>query len=308
MKKIAIGLSVIMISSLTIGLLMQQEAVTSLPEQTETEKLEEQVQLTEDQDPLLPVTDQEVDYKINEDEFLVTFDQGENWMDVPIESQSLFNGEYSGSYEELINNSYMLTKQKAIFLYAIQEDNGLSIRTISSTDQGHSWQDTLVTDSIPYIRYRKMELVNDTFGYLIFTGDRTMSSEMPYVYLTYDGGISWTSVGIPDSLRLVADGGFVDETTGFLSYGIINPDAPDFYVTNDAGNSWTKAEIQVPDEYKEIFVQAESPFILDDQLLLHVNQGPNGDYLGGLIKGEFSSKDNGLTWEFNREVEPDDIQ
>ncbi|WYP25712.1 sialidase family protein [Alkalihalobacillus sp. FSL W8-0930] len=308
MKKLAIGLSIFMFSGLTVGLFMEQKAMTSLPEQTQTETFEEQVQLTEEQDPILPFTDQEVDYTINQDEFLVTFDQGENWMDVPIEPQSLFNGEYSGNYEELINNSYLLTKQKAMFMYAIHEGNGLSVRTISSTDQGQSWQDSVVTDSIPYIRYRKMELVNETFGYLIFTGDRTMSSEMPYVYLTYDGGVSWTSVGIPDTLRLVADGGFVDESTGFLSYGVINPDAPDFYVTNDAGNSWTEAEIQVPDEYKEIFVQAESPFILDDQLLLHINQGSNGDYAGGLIKGEFSSKDNGLTWEFNKDVEPDDIQ
>lgn len=306
MKKFAIGLSVFMMSGLTVGLFMEQKAMTSLPKQTQTEKLEEQVQLTEDQDPILPVTDQEVDYTINEDEFLLTFDQGENWTEVPIEAHSLFNGEYSGSYEELINNSYMLTKQKAIFMYAVHEDNGLSVRTISSTDQGQSWQDSLVTDSIPYLRYRKMELVNDTFGYLIFTGDKTMSSEMTYIYLTYDGGVSWTSVDIPDTLRLVADGGFVDESTGFVSYGIINPDAPDFYVTNDAGSSWIEADIRVPEEYEAIFVQAEMPFLKNDQLLLHLNQGPNGDYLGGLVKGEFSSNDNGLTWEFNREVDPDE--
>ncbi|MBM0066221.1 WD40/YVTN/BNR-like repeat-containing protein [Alkalicoccobacillus gibsonii] len=306
MKKIAIGLSIIMISSLTAGLFMQQKVMTSLPEQTQTEKLEEQVQLTEDQEPTLSVTNQKVDYSINQDELSVTFDQGENWIVVPIEPQSLFVGEYSGSQEELIHKSYMLTNQRSIFMYAVHEDNGLSVRTVSTTDQGQSWQDSLVTDSIPYLRYRKMELVNDTFGYLIFTGDKTMSSEMTYIYLTYDGGVSWTSVDIPDTLRLVADGGFVDESTGFVSYGIINPDAPDFYVTNDAGSSWIEADIRVPEEYEAIFVQAEMPFLKNDQLLLHLNQGPNGDYLGGLVKGEFSSNDNGLTWEFNREVDPDE--
>ena len=53
-------------------------------------------------------------------------------------------------------------------------------------------------------------------------------------------------------------------------------------------------------------MQAETPFIEDDHLAVLVNQGPNGDYQGGLLKGKFISKDNGLNWGFLEEVPADD--
>ncbi|TSB48235.1 WD40/YVTN/BNR-like repeat-containing protein [Alkalicoccobacillus porphyridii] len=311
MKKVAITLSAMMIIGLSVGMLMQQEPMTSLPAQTQSEKLAEQVQETEqqEQEPVIPVTDQPADYSINDEEFLVTFDQGENWIQVPIEPQTLFTGEYTGSQEELINDSYVLTKDRAVFLYAVHQTSGITVHTISTTDQGKSWQETPISniESRPTLRFRTMDLLNEKFGYLIFSGERTMSSESGYVYLTNDGGESWTLVGIPDTIRLIAGGGFINETTGFLSYGTINPDAPDLYVTNDAGTSWTSADIHVPEEYGVIFVQAEVPFIRDNQMVLHVNQGPNGDYLGGRVKGEFHSEDEGLTWKFVKEVEPDEL-
>jgi len=37
-----------------------------------------------------------------------------------------------------------------------------------------------------------------------------------------------------------------------------------------------------------------------------VNQGSAGDYNGGQVKGKFISVDNGKTWEFQQEVEPNE--
>lgn len=56
--------------------------------------------------------------------------------------------------------------------------------------------------------------------------------------------------------------------------------------------------------YLNIFVSAEAPFVEDDHLALLVNQGDNGDYEGGNVKGKFISKDNGKTWEFAQEYKP----
>lgn len=44
----------------------------------------------------------------------------------------------------------------------------------------------------------------------------------------------------------------------------------------------------------------------EDHLAILVNQGPNGDYLGGKVKGKFISKDNGKTWDFSKEVQPNE--
>lgn len=92
----------------------------------------------------------------------------------------------------------------------------------------------------------------------------------------------------------------------FLSFGTINPEEPDFYVTQDGGESWTKSNIQIPTEFNKIFVTAEIPFKEDDQLAVLVNQGPNGDYQGGKVKGKFISTDNGLNWTFQKEVVPNE--
>jgi hypothetical protein len=53
---------------------------------------------------------------------------------------------------------------------------------------------------------------------------------------------------------------------------------------------------------------AEVPFQEDDHLTVLINQGPNGDYLGGKVKGKFISSDNGKTWAFSMEVLPNESE
>ncbi|RKQ33984.1 WD40/YVTN/BNR-like repeat-containing protein [Oceanobacillus halophilus] len=124
------------------------------------------------------------------------------------------------------------------------------------------------------------------------------------IFLTHDGGENWEETNNPGITRLIYDGGFVDETTGFLSYGTINPEEPNLYVTQNSGKTWSKANFQIPEKYQPIFVSAEVPVKEGEHLAVLVNQGPNGDYQGGQVKGKFISEDNGKTWEFLMEVEP----
>lgn len=131
-----------------------------------------------------------------------------------------------------------------------------------------------------------------------------MSQESSHVFLTHDGGESWEETNNYGVTRLISDGGFVDESTGFLSFGTINPEEPDLYVTQDAGDTWSKATINIPEKYHQIFVSAETPVKGGGYLTVLVNQGPNGDYKGGQVKGNFISKDNGKTWGFQKEVQP----
>src|SRR5699024_6746449 len=104
--------------------------------------------------------------------------------------------------------------------------------------------------------------------------------------------------------RLISDGGFVDESTGFLSFGTINPEKPDLYVTEDGGMKWSEAIINIPKKYHQIFIQTETPVKDDVHLAVLVNQGPNSDYEGGSVKGIFISNDNGKTRNFSKEVQP----
>lgn len=133
-----------------------------------------------------------------------------------------------------------------------------------------------------------------------------MSQELSSVFITKDNGISWTETSELEIMTLLSDGGFVDDQTGFMSYGTITPEHPTLYTTQDGGESWEEAHIDVPDEYKVIFLIAEIPTKADNELTMLVNQGSNGDYLGGKVKGEFFSTDNGLTWKFREEVQPNE--
>lgn len=86
-------------------------------------------------------------------------------------------------------------------------------------------------------------------------------------------------------------------------------------ITFDKGENWTQvpiekdklfADVYVPKKYEKIFVSAETPVKEADHLAVLLNQGPNGDYQGGEVKGKFISGDNGKTWEFSEEAKPNE--
>ena len=255
--------------------------------------------------PLL--AEETIDYSLQNDELNITFDKGQSWVGVPIKKEALFGGEYSGNQQELIKDSYILTEEFAAFLYSEGDrPESNQIKLMFSSDQGKTWQEAVVAEQYPPIRFRKVGFLSSQFGYVIISGDRTMSQEASSVFLTHDGGKTWAETNPSNVTRLVADGGFVDEQTGFISYGILNPEKPDLLVTQDGGSTWSEAGIRIPEEYHQIFVIAETPFKEGDQLAMLVNQGPSGDYKGRKVKGKFISADNGKTWEFAEEVQSDE--
>lgn len=295
-----------MITCLIIALFFYQNSTKTDPLNLDQNKTEEN---RSDQNEQALYAEDTIDYSLQNSELNITYDKGKSWTTVPIGKDKLFEGEYNGNKQELIQNSYILSKNRTAFLYS--DGPGLTDNKIIlkySLDQGKNWQNAVVTEHYPFLRFRKVNFLNENFGYVIISGDRTMSQEMSNVFITHDGGKSWSETNSSNVTRLISDGGFVDENTGFLSYGNINPNEPDLYVTQDGGNSWIKANINIPDQYNEIFVQSEMPFKEEDHLAVYINQGPNGDYEGGKVKGKFLSNDNGETWEFSMEVKPNETE
>ncbi|WP_282137491.1 WD40/YVTN/BNR-like repeat-containing protein [Rossellomorea aquimaris] len=302
MKYIMIGTACLMVIGIIAGTFIFEK--TPNVNQPETPEISDSVP-----PPLQPVNEAApVGYSLQQDQLQITYNQGDEWVKVPIEKELLFEGEYSGNEDELIEASYVLNQNRAAFLYThdySSPDKG--VRLIYSNNKGQTWENVKVTGSSPPIRFRKVDFINDSFAYAILSADRTMSQELTTVYLSKDGGKSWNEMPRPDIMRLISDGGFVDENTGFLSFGILNPEQPDLQVTQDGGQSWNEASMDIPDQYEKIFVIAEVPFKEENHLAVYVNQGPNGDYKGGKVKGKFISIDRGRTWSFQEEVQPDEI-
>jgi len=258
----------------------------------------EQNDLKEQNEPPEITSQKQIDVLVKGESLYVTYDSGENWEEVPERLEKIQFGEYTPSYDnELMENSYFLTKEKTSFLY---EDLGLKL--IQTVDQGKTWQRYEISQENAGIRFRKIDFLSKDFGYVIYSGGRVARQEGTVAYLTHDGGETWEEMASTNQTSLVQSGGFIDENTGFLSFGA----APNLQVTKDGGASWKTATIQVPEEYKAIFLVAEMPSKSGNQLELLLNQGEVGDYKGGLVKGKFISKDNGENWVFDREVEADE--
>src|SRR5690625_2983798 len=306
LKKLIIGVASLMMVSLISGLFLYEKSNQVKPPEWSVQETPNKPQKPQQLQPIL--VDENIGYSLQNDELQITFNRGEDWSRVPIDTDLLLTKDYIGSNQELIDHSYLISEERKIVLHMEQEgyveDNRVAVTY--SEDQGNTWENSVVAESQPFIGFQKIDFLSDQFGYIIFTGERVMSEEASYIYITNDGGAHWELTNHPDTTNLVYHGGFIDEMTGFLSVGYRIPDQPDLHVTQDGGNTWYKAQINVPAEYSEIFLIAEMPYQESDHLTVLVNQGPEGDYQGGRVKGKFISKDQGMTWEFAGEVEPDE--
>ncbi|MCR2822253.1 WD40/YVTN/BNR-like repeat-containing protein [Lederbergia panacisoli] len=247
-------------------------------------------------------------YQIANEILKITYDNGENWVEVPVAIEELFGGDYSGSKNDLIEGSYIINPEKTAFvLFSNQE-----LSLLLTTDQGKTWDKVFIKDQLPSVRQRFIGFTSEKDGYLIFTCDRTMSSEANFVMKTNDGGRTWETAGSVDEIySLVTSGGFINDELGFISFGSYNtmdePPRPWLFRTDDGGSNWEEVEVPVPNGYKGIFTVAEVPIFKGGHGTLIVNQGPDGDYLGGNVLAKFTSEDDGKTWIFSSLVDPDNV-
>ena len=248
--------------------------------------------------------DETIDYALANNQVHITFNKGKEWIEVPIKQHPILN-EQSSMNDELAEGSYLLTKKRIAFLSSVETANPVGQLYVNySFDSGITWHESLVDEMYLGNRFWRVDFIDDQFGYIIATGEKVVTQEVIYIYLTKDGGQSWQPASQEQIVtRLIADGGFIDNSTGFLSVSGINPTAPEVLVTYDSGKTWKQSVIDVPEQYQEIFVSAEMPYIEENRLAVLINQGPNGDYKGAKVKGKFISTDKGATWRFSTEVE-----
>jgi hypothetical protein len=271
-----------------------------LPSVQDSEEYKNEVELLEDKDQYL--------YEIVDDTLKVTYNNKEGWVEVPVTIDELFEGDYNGPTRDLIEGSYVITPERTAFVLG---GHG-PVHVLLSTNQGETWEKVLVTNEMPGVRLRILGFTSEQDGYLILTGGRTMSSEGHLVFKTNDGGQSWYKTeSVTETMSLVTDAGFISNEIGFISFGSFNregqPPRPWLYRTGDGGNTWEEVAVPIPDEYKGYFTEAEVPVFNGEEGTLLVNQGPNGDYLGGNVLAKFTSDDSGKTWTFAGLVDVDGV-
>lgn len=167
----------------------------------------------------------------------VTYDGGETWKQVPVSSDQLFNRGESNTQDglHLDRGSFTVSEECTVFVYGGSSECPITV--IYSPDQGKTWEKSVV-DYRTGSRRLFVDMLDASSGYLLYTGDRTMSTEGAFLYKTEDGAKTWSPVGMVDKEghSLVTGMSFAAENIGFVT--MKNSEFPCVYRTEDGGKTW----------------------------------------------------------------------
>lgn len=255
----------------------------------------------------IPYEKQQYTYKIENKICYVSYNGGISWETVPVSVETLAAvGDGRPYFNKLQEKSYVISPEKTALVYGGTREIPLTVTY--SEDKGATWKTSQISKTLDSVRVKFCSFPNAKVGYVIATGDRTMSQESQIIYKTTDGGATWKEVGTGARTSLLQSAGFIGENLGFMIYPKIDGAETNFYRTEDGGKSF--APIIIPAVKQswmgttlEPFIQSETPYVEDGKLFLLVGQGPQGDFMGGIMSAKYKSDDQGKTWYFVELVE-----
>ena len=244
-------------------------------------------------------------YKIENDKIYVTYDNSNSWKEV--ETNGIDFRDSSKKYK-LTDNLYTISEE----VTAIMNMNN---QIMYSKDKGETWE---LKEYNGEGNPMYLQFLNADTGYLVEVVDAALGGERFIEILkTQDGGENWTSVGTgPNENGSIRDGAqfkMFDETIGFMVNPISAGEKATLYKTTDGMKTLT--EVQIPAQtlkdttlnlnWKDVYDTPEMPYINENnELILVVGQGSDGDYNGG-TKAAYKSNDFGNTWTFIEEYMPE---
>ena len=244
-------------------------------------------------------------YRLENGKFVVSYRGGKTTAMVPLDpgsedSASFFNGK-----------SVYLSDEISAVAYGGAEGEG-PVTVLVSDDKGKNWSSHIVTDADP-------ETTGTSFvgfstrddGWLVTAGYLATGYEKNRVFVTSDGGNTWTEIGNTTTVypRVVTGAAFLDDETGFLSFRYDIDVNPAVYRTEDGGKTWAKCKIELPESLRSkiAYSTALGPVFSGQKGVLPIalTQSEDG---GSLPEGEsrFVTEDGGRTWTYDLAPVPAD--
>ncbi|GAA0691142.1 MULTISPECIES: WD40/YVTN/BNR-like repeat-containing protein [Clostridium] len=244
-------------------------------------------------------------YKIEGEDVYVTYDNGINFVKVPVPLSSLkAMASAQEETKDLLEGSYFISQYNTAFIY------GDSI-VYASDDKGKSWRTSQLLSnceggpsSIGFeLRRQFIGYTEDGLGYAIIAGDRAMNFENIHIYTSSDNGDCWKYKG-------VLNGGGTSFATG-ISFGNKNigfittkANKDNIYMTKNGGTSWELLKLPIPEELKSSYTTPNVPKFSGKHGEMYIGQGTNEDNLSN-EKNKYIklvSENYGQTWKYNGEI------
>ena len=136
-------------------------------------------------------------------------------------------------------------------------------KVLLSEDGGETWHESVVAgsdqwdfvgdwdgDAQYYGGYVGFNGTKD--GYLVLTSAVAMNHQGLRIYLTDNGGETWSEIGTPYDVHIsvLTGAGFASDQVGFISYRYYEDAGPDIWWTRDGGDTWRKLEVSIPEAYQ----------------------------------------------------------
>lgn len=189
------------------------------------------------------------------------------------------------------------------------------VKIMLSGDGGKTWKESIVCGSDEMETYGVLRhdfqyhggyigFFGESGGYLVLTAGVSMNNQPMRIYLTDDGGNTWTEIGNPYSrsihISVLTGAGFSTQEIGFISYRYYEDAGPDIWWTADGGDTWEKLLVTIPAEYASYMFTPQTPAFDGKDGVYPIAYHGSGEVEGTTVEGTvyMYSHDYGLTWEF----------
>lgn len=191
-------------------------------------------------------------------------------------------------------------------------------KILLSSDGGETWRESVVEGSDKMLMFGGMRegvAPSGGFigffgenGYLVLTYPMAMGSQPMRIYLTGDGGETWSEIGNPydagEHYCALTGAGFSTEEIGFISYRYYEDAGPDIWWTSDGGETWRELAVTIPEKYANgdrilyVFTPG-SPMFHGPDGVYPIEVRDQSDESDGAAEMIYMySDDYGMTWQF----------
>ena len=189
------------------------------------------------------------------------------------------------------------------------------VKIMLSSDGGRTWKESVVRGSDEMEVYGDLRhdvqylggfigFFGENGGYLTLTAGVAMNNQPMRIYLTDDGGSTWSEIGNPYSKHasVLTGAGFSTPEIGFISYRYYEDAGPDIWWTSDGGDTWQKLTVTLPEGYnfEDYRFTPQTPAFDGKDGVYPIAYHRSGEVEGTVVEGTIYmySHDYGLTWKF----------